>query len=235
MTQPFDASAAARWLAEAVESGNPLGPLPADIAPRDLDDAAELAAATLSALDLVPCGLRLLCRPGAAPLAGPMLEGRLLASGRTVALGMLRHPRATAAVIGVLAEALEEGSDAPPVFARLHPALDLAATRFTDLPVDNVMLTADLGQLGLVVAGKGKALAPGVVRVALGPEGSRARGAEVGLAAAFAEAAAAARRWGGLPEGALLVVAGLTPPVPAEGRLVARIAGLGKAEACFAA
>ena len=56
--------AAARWLAEALETGNPLGPLPADIAPRDLDQAAEVAAATLDALAIAPCGLRLLRRAG---------------------------------------------------------------------------------------------------------------------------------------------------------------------------
>ena len=229
----FDATAAARWLSEAVETGNPLAALPEDLAPRSLVDAQEIAMATLDALQIAPCGLRLLRRPGAAPLAGPMLEGRLVPAGRVVALGMLRHPAATAAVVGVLAEALDPDSDAAPVFARLHPALDLSATRFTDAPSDDITLTADLARLGLVVAGKGKALAPGALRVSLGPKGGRPKGQEIDLAAAFAEAAAAARGWGGLPAGALLVVAGLTTPMSPEGTLRATLGALGGAEASF--
>jgi hypothetical protein len=55
---------------------------------------------------------------------------------------------------------------------------------------------------------------------------------EQDLAAAFAEAAAEARAWGGLPAGALLVVAGLTPPAPAdEGILRASLGALGAVEA----
>lgn len=229
----FDATKAARWLSEAVETGNPLGPLPVEIAPHHLDEAAEVAAATLEALQIAPCGLRLLYRPGAAPLAGPMLEGRMVPAGRTVALGMLRHPLASAAVVGVLAEALDPDSDAAPVFARLHPALDLSATRFTEAPVDDITLTADLARLGLAVVGKGKAMAPGAVRVALGPKGGRPKGQETDLAAAFAGAAAAARGWGGLPAGALLVVAGLTPPIVPEGTLRAALGALGAVEASF--
>ena len=230
----FDATAAARWLSEAVETGNPLSDLPEDLAPRSLEEAQDIAMATLDALQIAPCGLRLLRRPGAATLAGPMLEGRLVPAGRIVALGMLRHPLATAAVIGVLAEPLDPDGEAPPVFARLHPALDIAATRFTDVPGDDVALTADLGRLGLVVAGKGKPLAPGSVGIALGPKGSRPRKVETDLVAAFAEAAAEARRWGGLPAGALLVVAGLTPPAAVEGVLRANFGALGAVEATLA-
>jgi hypothetical protein len=231
----WNAEDAARWLAEAFETGNPLGVLPDGIAPRDVAEAEEIAAATLEALGIPPCGVRLLRRPGAAALSGPMIEGRLLASGVPVALGALRHPLVTAAAIGVLAESLEPGAETPPVFSRLHPALDISASRFTVAPVDDAALTADLARLGLVVAGKGKVLDPGMVTVTLGPKGSRARGAGTDLAAAFAEAAAAARRWGGLPAGALLVVAGLTPPAPAEGTLRASLGALGAAEAGFAA
>jgi hypothetical protein len=228
--QPEDA---ARWLAEALETGNPLAPLPEGLAPRDRDDAAAVAAATLDALGMAPCGLRLLRRAGAAPLAGPMVEGRLVPAGREVALAMLRHPQATAAAIGVLAAALDPDSDAPPAFARLHPALDISATRFTTPPEDDLALAADLARLGLVVAGKGRAVAPGPVRVAIGPKGTRPKPVEADLAAAFAEAAAAARHWGGLPAGALLVVAGLTPPAEATGVLRASLGELGAAEAAF--
>jgi hypothetical protein len=148
-----------------------------------------------------------------------------------VALAALRHPLVSAAVIGVLAEPLDPDGTTPPVFARLHPALDIAATRFTDVPGDDVALTADLGRLGLVVAGKGKPLAPGPVGIALGPKGSRSRKVETDLVAAFAEAAAEARQWGGLPAGALLVVAGLTPPAAVEGVLRASFGPLGSVEA----
>jgi hypothetical protein len=163
-----------------------------------------------------------------------MVEGRLVPSGAPVALGMLRHPMASAAVIGVLAAPLDPDGSGPPEFSRLHPALDVAATRFTEAPQDHLAETADLAGLGLVVAGKGKALVPGVLKVALGAKGSRPRAVPTDLAAAFAEAAAAARRWGGLPTGALLVVAGLTPPVAAEGVLRATLGALGGAEAAFA-
>ncbi|WP_368415446.1 hypothetical protein [Falsiroseomonas sp.] len=233
MDEPWQPNEAARWLAEAMETGSPLAPLPPGMAPRSMAEAEEVAAATLEALEIPPCGLRLLLRPGAAPLAGPMLEGRLVPAGRTVALGMLRHPQASAAVVGVLAEPLDPDSDAPPVFARLHPALDLSATRFTDAPADDITLTADLARLGLVVVGKGKAVAPGAVRVALGAKGGRSKGAETDLAAAFAEAAAAARGWGGLPAGALLVVAGLSPSVQPGGTLRAALGALGAVEASF--
>ncbi len=230
----WSAGNAAQWLAEAFESGNPLAPLPDGVAPRDLAEAQAVAAATLEALGIVPCGLRLLRRPGGASLAGPMIEGRLVPQGAPVVAATLRHPEVTAAAIGVLATPLEPDDDTPPVLARLHPALDIAATRFTMAPEDPLALVADCARLGLVVAGKGKAIPPGTVKVALGPKGSRARGTEIDLAAAFAEAAAAAREWGGLPAGALLIVAGLTPvETPEEGVLRAALGALGGAEAVF--
>jgi hypothetical protein len=228
----WDEAGAARWLVEAFETGDSLAPLPPELAPRDLAAAEEVAAAVLDGLGIAPCGLRLLRRPDGA-VAGPMVEARLVPAGRVVALGALRHPVVTVAAIGVLAEPLEPEDAAPPVFARLHPAIDVSATRFTAAPEDALALTADLARLGLVVAGKGKAVAPGRVRVALGPKDGRRRGAETDLVEAFAEAAAAARRWGGLPAGALLVVAGLTGPVTPEGTLRASLGALGGVEAAF--
>jgi hypothetical protein len=164
-----------------------------------------------------------------------MLEARLVPAGVPVAAAALRHPEVSAAVIGVLAEPLVPEADGPPVFSRLHPALDVSATRFGEATEDPLALTADLARLGLVVAGKGRAMAPGVFNVALAPKGARPRGAPCDLAEAFAQAAAAARAWGGLPEGALLVVAGLTSPVAAEGVLRASCGTLGGAEADFTA
>jgi hypothetical protein len=229
----FDPAGAARWLAEAFETGNSLAPLPEGLAPRDRDAAEAIAAATLDALGIAPCGLRLLRRPGAASLAGPMLEARLLASGATVSLATARHAVATAAVIGELAAPLDPAARTAPRFARLFPAVDVAAGRFTAEPADDLARIADLAGLGFVVAGKGQALRPGVLEVVLAPKGARRRGAPVDLRAAFAEAAAEARRWGGLPKGALLVVAGLSPPLAAEGVLRARLGALGVAEAAF--
>jgi hypothetical protein len=227
-------SGAARWIAEAVESGDPLAALPPEIAPRDTAAGEEVAAAVLDDLGLVPCGLRLMVWGGVV-IAGPMLEGRLLPNGAKVSLGSLRHPLCTAAVIGLLEEEIGEEAGGPPRFSALHPALDISATRFTDPPEDPAVLAADLGRLGLVVAGRRKPLAPGMVRVALAPKGARTRGREVDLAAAFAEAARHAARLGGLPAGAMIVLAGLSPPRPAEGALRASLGALGAAEVEFGA
>lgn len=233
MAPAFDPAASARWFADAFESGNPLAPLPEGLAPRDRDEAEAVAAATLEALGIAPCGLRLLRRAGAAPLAGPMIEGRLLPAGAAIAVAAVRHAAVTAAAIGELAAPLEPADAAPPALARLFPALDVAASRFTTGPVDERACIADLAGLGFVVAGRGRAVPPGMVEAVLAPKGARRRGVPVDLAAAFAEAAAEARRWGGLPRGALLVVAGLSPPLPAEGVLRARLGALGAAEAAF--
>lgn len=228
---------AARWLAEALETGFPLAHLPPEARPADIEEAQDTALAVLEALEITPCGLRLLRRPEGSALAGPMVEQRLLRNGALVATEMLRHAQVSAAVIGVLAQDLLAGADSPPVFAQLHPALDVAASRYTALPDDALLLTADLARIGLVVAGRAKVLAPGLHDVALVPKGKRARGTPCDLAAALLEAASAARRLGGLPAGALLVVAGLTPPMaipqaPGEALRV-QISGMGSAEAVF--
>lgn len=222
--------AAARWLAEAIESGNPLAPLPPDIAPPDAEAGEAIAFATLDALDLVPCGVRLLRRDGTT-LAGPMLESRLLASGVPVA--GLRHPMVTAAAVGVLAAPLAPAGRAAPRLERIHPALDIADSRFSAVPEAIAGRIADLALLGFVVAAPGVATKPDTLDIAFGAKGGRPKPVAVDLAAAFAEAAAVARRLGGLPKGALLVVAGLTAPRPAQGRLRARLGDLGTAEATF--
>jgi len=226
--------AAASWFAEALETGNSLAPLPDGLAPRDRDAAEAIAVATLDALGIAPCGLRILRRGGAAALAGPMLEARLLASGATISLAATRHAAATAAVIGELAAPLDPATSSAPRLARLFPAVDVAASRYTTVPVHDLARIADLAGLGFVVAGKGQALRPGLLDVVLAPKGTRRRAEPVDLHTVFAEAAAEARRWGGLPKGALLVVAGLTPPQTAEGVLRARFGDLGMAEAVFA-
>jgi 2-keto-4-pentenoate hydratase len=236
----FRPEAAARWLGEALETGNGLAPLPAEIAPRTAAQGARVAAAVLAATGQLACGLRLL--RGGESVAGPMIEARLLRDRSPVAISALRHPRASAALVAVLGADLVPGERTPPEIAALHPALDIAGSRFTTLPDAAALRIADLGELGMVVAGRaaagGGALLQGPVPVALGPAAARRpKGAEtVDLAAALAEAAAAARRWGGLPAGALLVVAGLTPPVvPQPGEeLAASLGPIGRARAVFA-
>lgn len=228
MTRDWSPEPAARWLAEAVETGNPLAPLPAEIAPPDQEGAEAVGFAVLAQLELVPCGVRLLFRPGQPPLRGPMLEGRLVPPDAPIALGALRHPRLSAAVLGVLAAPLLPEDVGPPIFAALHPAIDIAAGRFAEASGDARVQAADLACLGLVVAGRGKSLAPGVVPVSLAAEGARRRPLRQDLAQALAEAAVFARQQGGLPAGALLVVAGLSPPLAGPGAYSAAMGPLGR-------
>jgi hypothetical protein len=225
---------AARWLAEAVETGNGLAPLPEEIAPRNAVEGRDVALAVLERLEIRPCGLRLLYRPGREPLIGPMVEERMVPPGSPIAKDALRHPVATAAVIGVLAAPLEPGSVQAPRFKALHPAIDVAATRYSEATDDAAALSADLARLGWVVAGRAKFLAPLPVTASLGTKGSRRQAVRHDLAAAFAEAATAARDLGGLPAGGLLVLAGLTPPGPGLGAVSASFGKLGRVEASWA-
>lgn len=241
MAAPAPEEEAAGWLAEAFETGNPLSGLPDPLAPRDVAAGERIAAAVLDRLGLVPCGVRLGpgCDPGSV-VAGPMLEGRLLAPRTPVLLGALRHARASAAVLAVLGEPLDPEAAGLPAFAALHPAIDIAAGRFTAPASSARLLAADLAGLGQVVAGRAAATAsPEDLRAAavtLAPAGRRPRPRPVDLAARLAEAVAAARRLGGLPAGAILVVAGLSDaqPPPPGGVLAAGLGPLGRVRASFA-
>jgi hypothetical protein len=230
----WTADAAARWIAEAVETGNPLAPLPAGLAPRDAGEGWDIAVAALEQLEIAPCGLRLLYRQGAEPLVGPMIEGRMVPAGAPVALEALRHPVLTAAVLGVLAERLDPGSTGLPRFASLHAALDFSATRYGEATADGLALTADLARLGLVVVGRGKPIQPPTVPASLGAKGGPRKSQVCDLGGAFLKAAQAARELGGLPAGGVLVVAGLTPPAPAVGTVSASLGQLGRVEATCA-
>ncbi|HEV7268505.1 MAG TPA: hypothetical protein VGN83_26900 [Falsiroseomonas sp.] len=223
--------AAAQWLAEAVETGNALATLPDDIAPRDASEGQAVAFAVLERLEIPPCGVRLLFRVGLEPLLGPMIEGRMVPSGTPIALQALRHPVLTAAVIGVLAEPLHPGVSSAPAFATLHPAVDIEATRYANPDEDAAASTADLARLGLIVGGRGRPLAPHPILASLGEKGGRRVSAECDLAVAFAKAAQAARDLGGLPAGALLVVAGLSPPAAPAGIVSASLGKLGRVQA----
>jgi 2-keto-4-pentenoate hydratase len=229
---------AARWLAEAVETGHPLAPLPPELAPGSVAEGERVALAVLEALGLAACGLRVAPGPdggGAArPVVGPVIEGRLLPDNAAIALLALRHGAVSAAVVAVLARDLPSGAedDEPPPFAALHPAIDVAVSRFREPPATPALLAADLGGLGFLVVGRAFASPPvAPLPVTLGPAGERRRrgagAAPVDLHAALRPAVAAARRLGGLPAGALLVAAGLTAPPLAPRPGLALRAGFG--------
>lgn len=235
--------AAASWLAEAFETGNPLAALPVTLAPGDLAAGERIAAAVLDRLGLVPCGIRI--GPGCDPdtsVAGPMLEGRLLAPRTPLLLAALRHARATAALVAVLAEPLDPEGTGTPGLAALHPAIDIAAGRFSHPQTSVPLLAADLAGLGQVVAGRGVAAASVspetllALPVTLAPARQRSKRRPVDVAARLEQAAAAARRLGGLPAGAILVLAGLSDPLePVPGAIIAAALGpLGRIRAGFA-
>ncbi|WP_376087411.1 hypothetical protein ACE7GA_14010 [Roseomonas sp. CCTCC AB2023176] len=193
----------ASWIADAFSTGNPLGAVPEDDLPRTRAEGERIAFRVLEELGIPPCGVRV-SGAGRGALAGPMVEGRLQPSG-TPLVG-LRHSRATAALVGVLGASLEPGEDGPPVIAAVHPAIDVADSRFTVPPAGVAMRVADVGGLGQVVIGDAAPPPPDGIIVA-GAGGP----VRVEVRLAFAAAAAAARRLGGLPAGAVLVVAGLAP------------------------
>lgn len=221
-------------LAEAFETGNPLAPLPAGMAPVSQDDAEELAGGVLARLGFAPCGLRLAPAADGSLITGPVLEARFLDDGARLAVEIMRHGRASAAVLGVLGAALEPEATTPPEITAIHPALDISASRFTQGPADRLAEIADLAGLGLLVLGKRRPMPEAPSRVALIEGEGAARGRPFDLQAAFAEAAGEARRLGGLPAGAVLVVAGLGAPVvglKAGAQLTARFTGIGKVSA----
>ena len=138
------------------------------------------------------------------------------------------------ALVGVLGAALAPEVTSPPEITAIHPALDISASRFTQGPADRLAEIADLAGLGLLVLGKRRAMPEAPSRVALIEGEGSARGRPFDLHAAFAQAAAEARRLGGLPAGAVLVVAGLGAPVvglKAGARFTARFTSIGKVSA----
>ena len=223
-------------LAGAFSTGDPLAPLPAEMAPADRDTADELAGQVLEWLGFAPCGVRLAPAADGSMIAGPMLEARFLDDGARIATEIMRHGRASAALLGVLGAALDPDVNSPPEIVALHPALDVSASRFTQGPADHLAEIADLAGLGLLVLGKRRPMPEAPSRVSLVEGEATPRGKPFDLHAAFAAAAAEARRLGGLPAGAVLVVAGLGAPVltlKAGARITARFTGIGKVGASF--
>lgn len=219
-----DAIAAA--LIEAWESGNSVSRLPEPLA--DPAAAEDIAAAVLDGLALLPCGLRI----GESGLIGPMVSTRFLPPGAVLAAPMLHHARVAPALVGVLAEDLSQGA---PVFARLHPALDVSGSRWAEGPATPAEAMADLANLGHVVLGKGR---PGAMPAAcaLVAGEARARPRAAAAEALLLRAAEAACAMGGLPAGAVLVAVLDGRALPAEpGAWAASWTGLGRAAARISA
>lgn len=209
---------AAQCLAEAWTSGDPLASFPPGLAPTDAAGGEAIAAELVEALALPVCGLRLAPGPdGLTLLAAPLLEPRMLRAGTPVAMAALRHARISAGLLGVLAEPLEDG---PPVFSAFHPVIDIAASRYAAPPADAAHQLADLNGLGLVMVGKRWIGAlPEDSEARIGLTGMRPRPLRAPLAGLMRQAGEAAVKWGGLPAGAVLVVAGLatgSPPMAGQ-------------------
>ena len=229
----------AAWLAEALETGAPLAPLPAGTEPAGMEEGERVATLVLEALDLAPCGLRLATALGGEALAGPVLEGRLLPDGATVALATVRHAAVAPGVMGVLADDLApepEGGSALPPFSALHPILDVSSWRLREPPGSAGLAAADLAGHGFIIAGRGKKPGPSLESLSVGMAlaGARRRPETRNAAAALLAAAEAARRRGGLPRGALLAVVlgqGIGPRAGQE--IVAGFGLLGRVRAEF--
>lgn len=212
-------------LAEAWETGTPVAPLSAEYALGGLEAAEDVAGEVLEKLGLVPCGIRVT----EAGLVGVMLPGRIV-TGVALPLAALPHAWVAPAILAVLAEAILPDGTGLPALARLHPAMDVASSRWRDGPANALEATADLAGLGHVVIGRGRAVAL-PAKAALELDGAKARAVPVDVAALFARAVQVAREAGGLPAGAVLVlVAGGGVAVPKPCDAVARWTGLGKAE-----
>jgi 2-keto-4-pentenoate hydratase len=211
-------------LAEAWESGQPVAPLTAELALTSLDAAEQIAGDVLERLALPPCGIRV----GQTGLVGAMLPGRIVATGQTLPLSVLPHGRAAPALLAVLGEAITPDGTALPALERLHPALDLSASRWRDGPANLFEAAADLAGLGQVVIGKGRRAAlPS--SCALAPQ----RALRADVASLFEIAVGVAREAGGLPLGAVLVLVfdGSSQMLGAPGPITARWTGLGTATA----
>uniref|UniRef100_UPI0018DF682B hypothetical protein n=1 Tax=Roseomonas rosulenta TaxID=2748667 RepID=UPI0018DF682B len=160
-------------IVEAIETGNPIAPLPAGRGPADAATGEAIAEEVLDTLGLAPCGLRCVLAPEGELLLGPMLDSRLLRDGAALPLAILRQARVSAAAIGVLGEALDPDAEGQPVLAAIHPALDIAISRFRDGAATPGEEAADLGGLGFVVAGRRGALPDGAIAVSCAAEPRR--------------------------------------------------------------
>jgi 2-keto-4-pentenoate hydratase len=229
---------AALLVAEAVGDADAPLVLPEACRPTTVAAGRRIAALALEQLGLVSVGLRLAPGfDGAGMIAGPLIEGRLLRSPAAVPPPGPGRRRCTLAVAAQLSAALSprarpwRAREVAARIASLHVAIDLAETRFAEGPPDLPQHVADLAGLGLVVFGpparagwQEAILKP--LAASVGPDAWRGA---VDVGAALVAAAEEACAAGGLPAGALLVVAGLSPAV-ADVPVTARITRLGTAE-----
>jgi len=229
---------AALLVAEAVGDADAPLVLPEACRPTTVAAGRRIAALALEQLGLVSVGLRLAPGfDGAGMIAGPLIEGRLLRSPAAVPPPGPGRRRCTLAVAAQLSAALSprarpwRAREVAARIASLHVAIDLAETRFAEGPPDLPQHVADLAGLGLVVFGpparagwQEAVLKP--LAASVGPDAWRGA---VDVGAALVAAAEEACAAGGLPAGALLVVAGLSPAV-ADAPVTARITRLGTAE-----
>jgi 2-keto-4-pentenoate hydratase len=231
---------AASYLAEAVTSGNTLAPFPPELAPATEAQARRVAGALREQLGLANVGLRLSSPPEgiAGPkVAGPLFATRLLHA--PAAVPPLHHTVATAALVAQLGKRLPARAKpwtAREVAARLsslHVAIDISASRYSAGPPDLPCFMADLAGLGAIILGRParagwqEAIASPRAAKAADDDGVTAWRGTIDAAAALVEAAEAARAVGDLPEGAVLVAASLSPPLPL-GALTLTVTGLGK-------
>ena len=231
--EPAQRDRAAGMFAEAWRTGALVGTLPFEAQPRSQLDGHRIAARTLDLLGLEPCGLRLTSTNN-KDIPSALLAQSLLEDEATIALAALHGAQVFPAIAGTLAEDLPRRGDTMPVFATLHPALDITAWRFADVPTTSALAAADLGGLGRVVMGKGKRLEPMRLRVSVAAEGSWKRGVDVDIESPFMAAALAARRGGGLERGSVLIVQfGPGLPLTPGTTMVGSFGRLGRVSAHF--
>ena len=185
-------------LAEAFAQGEALSTLSPEDRPADAPAAWAMQDAVLDSLGFTPCGLRLVRGVDGVWISGPLLEARLVASGSVVPLSAFRHPRASAALLLRLAADVDHADMLPGALGAMHPALDIADSRYAAGPPDALWQAADLGGLGMVAVGPPRRATRAALREA-------ASGFD--LSALLRQGVAEA---GGLPAGAILMIASLS-------------------------
>ncbi len=185
-------------LAEAFAQGEALSTLRPEDRPADEAEAWALQDATLDALGFAACGLRLVRAADGTWISGPILEGRLVASGSVVPLSAFRHPRVSAGVLLRLRSDVEHPDALMRALDTAHPVLDVADSRYADGPPDALWQAADLAGLGMIAVGPPRRATKAALRAA---------GSGFDLEALLRRGVEDA---GGLPAGSILLIASLS-------------------------
>lgn len=211
-------------LAEAFAQGEAIATLDAADRPKDERAAWEIQDAMLGALGFGACGLRLVRAVDGGWISGPLLEARLLESGATVPLSAFHHPRASAGVMLRLRSDAEDGAAVPRALGTIQPVLDIADSRYAEGPRDGLWQAADMAGLGMIAVGPGRRATRAALR-----EAASGHDLEALLRRAADDA-------GGLPAGAMIVVASLSDPfAPDAGeRLTGDVPGAGRVKLSIA-